>query len=340
MGVYWVVQGALVYILWPVLFWDAQARDLFAWEYAGIIGLALAFIMALQAVLVMPVRSPRAAARPHGGGLEAVVGGAAIGGMGAYVALFVWIVLEDQRVPQVPESLRGWHYPLLFVGAFLALGLASGVLLARQHRGSGMPVQITVAVLGMVSAHLVIAAVLSCGSIIRLVIGQELSWKPFWPVFALVGFNWILGSLGMWAFLKRRGTESGLRSIVSRLFLGTLVEVAATIPIDVMIRRKTSCYCEEGTMWALTLCWGAGTLVLGPAVWLVPMGRRRRRWYGGRCEVCGYDMSGCMGAERCPECGAGWKSPPRSGAVIEADQDGAALGGAEADGGEVVARHE
>ena len=92
-------------------------------------------------------------------------------------------------------------------------------------------------------------------------------------------------------------------------FLGTLVEVGLTVPIDVMVRRRTSCYCAESTMWGLSICWAVGTLILGPVIWLALLGKRRKRWYGGHCESCGYDMNGCMTAERCPECGSGWKPP-------------------------------
>jgi len=49
-------------------------------------------------------------------------------------------------------------------------------------------------------------------------------------------------------------------------------------------------------------------VLLGPAVLLPALGRRRKRYYQSNCPVCGYDMSGNAAAERCPECGSGWKA--------------------------------
>ena len=39
---------------------------------------------------------------------------------------------------------------------------------------------------------------------------------------------------------------------------------AAAIPLDLMIRKKSDCYCDDSTFWTLTLCWAAGALTLGP----------------------------------------------------------------------------
>jgi rubrerythrin len=50
-----------------------------------------------------------------------------------------------------------------------------------------------------------------------------------------------------------------------------------------------------------------GIVALGPAVLLPILSRRRKRWYAGRCDACGYDMTGTPSADRCPECGAGWR---------------------------------
>ena len=109
------------------------------------------------------------------------------------------------------------------------------------------------------------------------------------------------GSLGLTLFLVS----------LAVLFLGTIVEAAAVIPLDIMIRRKTSCYCAEWTFFSLTALWSVGLLVLGPAVCLLPFGRRRKRINQGRCPACGYDRHGLDDETRCPECGAGWRDDTR-----------------------------
>jgi lipopolysaccharide biosynthesis regulator YciM len=48
--------------------------------------------------------------------------------------------------------------------------------------------------------------------------------------------------------------------------------------------------------------------MLGPAVFLVLLGRRRQRWPGGRCAACGADVGEALYVPRCPSCRAGWAS--------------------------------
>lgn len=104
--------------------------------------------------------------------------------------------------------------------------------------------------------------------------------------------------------------EDVLAAVSARLFLGTWIEVAAIMPLDVLVRRKDSCYCWAGTFFALTILGGVGVALVGPVILLPALARRRKRWYAGRCDACGYDVSNLMergGLGRCPECGAGWK---------------------------------
>jgi hypothetical protein len=118
--------------------------------------------------------------------------------------------------------------------------------------------------------------------------------------------GWIVGTLVVASFCRRGRRESALARLSVRILQGTAIEVVAIIPLDVMIRRRTDCYCDTGTFWSLTLCGTVGAVLTGPAILLPLLAKRRRRWYQGRCEVCGYDMHGLQAADRCPECGTGW----------------------------------
>lgn len=132
---------------------------------------------------------------------------------------------------------------------------------------------------------------------------------PQWGVIAvIVGAGWLVATPLLIAFVKGGRKETVLARLSRRLLLGTMVEVALLIPLDVMVRRKTSCYCWAGTYWALTVCGAVGVFALGPAVFLPLVSRRRKAWYAGHCGVCGYDMSGRMDAPKCPECGTGWRA--------------------------------
>ncbi|MGE3107634.1 MAG: hypothetical protein AB7G11_09395 [Phycisphaerales bacterium] len=122
--------------------------------------------------------------------------------------------------------------------------------------------------------------------------------------------SWAIFTPLLIAFCKPGPRESVLRRVASRLFLGTMIEVAAIIPLDVMIRRRGSCYCAAGTYFALCFCGVVALFAAGPAILLPVMIRRRKRWYLNRCDCCGYDMSGCLNSAQCPECGAGWRRAP------------------------------
>ena len=131
------------------------------------------------------------------------------------------------------------------------------------------------------------------------------------------GWSWplLLGSLAAsWAVFttllvrySRRstlGNEDLLTRVARIVFAGTIVETAALIPIDVLIRRKTDCYCWAGSLVALVLGGAVGIVVAGPAVFL-PLLARRPLWLrAGRCGGCGYDRAGLPAAAACPECGA------------------------------------
>lgn len=120
--------------------------------------------------------------------------------------------------------------------------------------------------------------------------------------------GWAVATPLLIAFSRRGPREDVLSRLSRRLLVGTMVEVALLIPLDVMVRRRTDCYCWSGSYWGLTLCGAVGMLFAGPAIFLPLLSKHRRTWYTGHCGVCGYDMSGDPTALRCPECGTGWKA--------------------------------
>lgn len=137
--------------------------------------------------------------------------------------------------------------------------------------------------------------------------GESPVIHSLWLTGLMLGISWLILTPIFLAFLRRNRPETGLARLAARLFTGTVVEAVAIIPLDVMVRRKSDCYCEHGTFWALVACIGVGTVVAGPAAWLPILARRRKRWWR-RCQACGYDMRGLPKADRCPECGTGWRA--------------------------------
>ena len=131
---------------------------------------------------------------------------------------------------------------------------------------------------------------------------------PLWlMLLAIVGAAWLV-STPLLIFFCRKSRDAGvLQRIASGLFLGSILEAAAIIPLDILVRRRSECICATGTFFSLVVCGTIGLAAFGPAIFLPLMLPHRKRWYGRLCDVCGYDMRGNTGAERCPECGAGWR---------------------------------
>jgi hypothetical protein len=305
-GVYWVVQAAVYFFGWPLLFWgeDMLLEGAYLWQF----GVWLPCVMVIQAAFVMPVRRPSMERQ----GRVARLVTACIGGLAAaaIIGFMAWILSTiaamvfdglDLEVPWIPEQV--WH--LGFWAPFVLAALVTVPVLARRTR-QGTPIWVSVLIAGFISGALVLALI---GGIASLFVNDlEFISAPVLCVIALViALAWGIATPLLFAFVRRRPRETALSRIASVLFVGTVVEAAAIIPLDVMVRRRTDCYCGEGTFYSLTALWSVGLLILGPAVYLLPFGRRRKRLDQGRCPVCGYDMRGLADPDRCPECGAGWR---------------------------------
>lgn len=177
-------------------------------------------------------------------------------------------------------------------------------------RGHGL--RLSMAIAGLIIALLSISALFAVGEFASTVLYADLDWiehpDEFLSLFfGIILLGWIVVTPILFRFTKPGRKEDALARVSKKLFLGTIIEVALLIPLDVMVRKKTDCYCSAGTFWALNLCGFVGVFALGPAVFLPILAKRRKTWYSGHCGVCGYDMIGRMNAPRCPECGTGWK---------------------------------
>lgn len=262
----------------------------------------------------------------------------------------------DKMLGQIPERddlVRAiTHVPFVLQNGLIALAIVvmQGLLLfpARTprltgDRGKGVRLSLTVAgfaiaalVLGLVWSIVSVAAAYAgpaAGPAFGVGSGAASGALPndvviFAGSVLVVLVAWVFATVLLCRFV-RPGPVEGVISVVSRrLFMGTVVEAVLLIPLDVMIRRKTGCYCAEGTYWALIWCGSIGLLAAGPAVFLPLLVRRRRSWYADHCGSCGYDMRGDRDAALCPECGTAWAGSD----VIGADEGGSDEAGSDEGG--------
>jgi len=117
-------------------------------------------------------------------------------------------------------------------------------------------------------------------------------WGFWFLVFALVG-----------AAEWRRRFAGMYRALVA----GTILELLITIPIDVQVRKRTNCYCGEGTLLSMIIGLTAILWTFGPGVAILFLIRRNQlASTAGRCLKCDYDLRG-LESSRCPECGTPFK---------------------------------
>jgi hypothetical protein len=128
--------------------------------------------------------------------------------------------------------------------------------------------------------------VLDVSLVVIVIVG--LSWAVWLAVFALA---WT----GEWLVRFRR--------MYRLIFAGSWLELLITIPVDVQVRKRTKCYCGEGTFLALIVGITSAVWAFGPGLYLLFLTRRlQRRADLSLCRGCGYDLRGLV-EPRCPECG-------------------------------------
>lgn len=177
----------------------------------------------------------------------------------------------------------------------------------------GVPVMVSLGVAGAGIAGLSTALVWAVGYTLgtyELFSGAIWEWTADWGEYLVLGWclvSWAVATPLLVRFCRKGRRETVLSRVASRLFVGTMIETVAIIPLDVMVRRKGDCHCGSGTFLGLLMCASVGLFALGPAIFLPLVMKRRKRWYEGKCDGCGYDMTATLKAERCPECGMGWR---------------------------------
>ena len=117
--------------------------------------------------------------------------------------------------------------------------------------------------------------------------------------------SWALWSFALYVFTRGIWPDRAIARMVGLLLGGTIVETITVIPIDVMIRRRTDCYCFSGSFLSLCLAGFVLMWLAGPGFVLALTTKKHRMWRERHCTRCGY-AKGPSPGERCPECGLAW----------------------------------
>jgi hypothetical protein len=238
------------------------------------------------------------------------------------VVLYLAVPLAPFLAGESHYDLGDWSKTLVDGGYALSMLVLCGAFAAlqwgylrpvRPPSAATRPVRLVWSMLiGALCASAMLMAVLfATGGVAHDLFGMRPG--PFesdaagWTVLGLFLLNWGLATPLLLAFTDRSPTrDDHLARVATWLFAGTVIEVLAAIPLDLLARRNEDCWCSRGTLWTIAVAVTVGTILFGPVVFLVLLVRRRRRWPSGRCLGCGADVGEELDVRRCPACGAGW----------------------------------
>jgi hypothetical protein len=120
---------------------------------------------------------------------------------------------------------------------------------------------------------------------------------------AFIFATWSIWSILLWKHIKRSNHETSvLANFTGKLFSSSLVEILLSIPLFIMVKRKTNCYCGTGSFGALIMSVMACLWLFGPFMFIVLVWRKRP-WTRTHCFACGYPRK-IKKANICSECGS------------------------------------
>ena len=314
---FWAVQTLLIVVFFPLL--DVLAGG--TWsdflyyfdkpEYLFFVASYAVCVTLIQGAFLAPIARPRVKDDPRPGLSRFLVCGMGIGVVAGIVVCFALFAADILDI--YDSFLDGISGPVILFSTAVVVGPIAVVALRAKYR-DGLPAGISTLFAAMLAGLLLtgtLLLILDAAELAREAMGVSDPDMPdwLWKVAFLAGpvVGWIAATPLILGFARRGHPESQLSRLANAIFIGTLIEAVITIPIYVMVRRKSNCYCAEGSFWSLIIFGSVGLVALGPAMYLLPIGKRRRRLTDGCCPACGYDLRSTPEAPRCPECGAGWR---------------------------------
>ncbi len=220
--------------------------------------------------------------------------------------------------------LTSWEGNLSFtVPALLVVGTQIIFLLpvfSKRLRVTtqGRSLKWTVCAAGLVGGFLFAGLILSLLELLKVWEStaewlNNLTQMPFMFVafWMSICAGWLLWLPILLIFARRKGPRRLHEKIIVLLLAGTVLETLVIVPIDVMVRRRTDCYCGTGSFFALCISVWAWLWLTGPGIILAITAKRRRFIAETHCLNCGYTKGPSPGPV-CPECGYDWSDTSKA----------------------------
>lgn len=275
-------------------------------------------------------------------------------GLPLYCAFIMWFLIfvvlmlvtddANERLNVVRVMFSPGRWQLDQGEAWVVFGIPGAALLATQamfvmplvsmrplQAGRAGSLRLSMVGAGFVAAALTLGLALGLFGLMQLLVanwsgeadpsdadvpGQRLIGAMLIAVMVL---SWLFWSIVLMAFARRRDGRGVIPRVAGLLLGGTIAEVLVVLPLDIMVRRRTDCYCATGSFWTLCLSAWALLWLTGPGIVLALTSKRRRLWWETHCMNCGYEKGPSPG-ERCPECGFEWSPETNSAKPQAADR--------------------
>ena len=221
-----------------------------------------------------------------------------------------WRFLVSLAYWQFDVTGKIWLVAIAAVWATLTVAFLApitGRVRLLQH-GRSLRSSVAVAVLmGSVICGLIMGALIE--GVLALMTSTEEEFYALQRLSAIAVISavigaWIVGG-ALWAFFLRRSASSrnpaGLDLLLRRILAGTAVELVLGLPIALLIRRRSECYCSTATFFNFAFGTAALLWICGPWSVLFLTRKARANWSRTACASCGYPRR--SGGSECSECG-------------------------------------
>ena len=221
-----------------------------------------------------------------------------------------WRFLVSLAYWQFDVTGKIWLVAIAAVWATLTVAFLApitGRVQLLQH-GRSLRSSVAVAVLmGSVICGLIMGALIE--GVLALMTSTEEEFYALQRLSAIAVISavigaWIVGG-ALWAFFLRRSASSrnpaGLDLLLRRILAGTAVELVLGLPIALLIRRRSECYCSTATFFNFAFGTAALLWICGPWSVLFLTRKARANWSRTACASCGYPRR--SGGSECSECG-------------------------------------
>ncbi len=183
---------------------------------------------------------------------------------------------------------------------------------APRSRSLKASLIIAAAVAGTLTFGLMLAFTEFAGTVLEISSDSDLDfWTAEAIVTAIFVGSWAFWSAVLLVFCRGIWADRTLGRVVGLLLGGTLLEVLVVLPLDIMVRRRTDCYCFSGTFFGLCLAAGATLWLTGPGIVIALTSKKHRAWRQTHCGRCAYPKGPSPGPA-CPECGYAWLDASRT----------------------------